>query len=237
MIAETGEVPAFPEVQPFADNWSYLKAELAWLDRVLMRSLAKQRQNNQEIDRVAKSAADRSTSHWWKGFIAIDPSKGGSLAPKNTPQIIHPLGRYGDRLEVNRAQNIHLAIPTLCDRLELGHFERDLLILCLAPEISRRYERIYTFLNNDETNCRQPTVDLALRLFCRSDAEWRNARSTLSATSPLIKRKIIQLYLPASGTSRSLLAKAMLLSEKAATYLLSEDISIETVLPKPRKRK
>ena len=44
MIAETGEVPAFPEVQPFADNWSYLKAELAWLDRVLMRSLAKQRQ-------------------------------------------------------------------------------------------------------------------------------------------------------------------------------------------------
>ncbi len=237
MIAETGEVPAFPEVQPFADNWSYLKAELAWLDRVLMRSLAKQRQNNQEVDRVAKSAADRATSHWWKGFIAIDPSKGGSLAPKNLPQIAHPLGRYGDRLEVNRAQNVRLAIPTLCDRLELGHFERDLLILCLAPEISRRYERIYTFLNNDETNCRQPTVDLALRLFCRSDAEWRNARSKLSATSPLIKRKIIQLYLPTNSSARSLLSKAMLLSEKAATYLLSEDIPIETVLPKPRKRK
>ena len=63
MIAETGEVPTFPDVQPFADNWSYLKAELAWLDRVLMRSLSKQRQSNQEIDRVAKSPADRSTSH------------------------------------------------------------------------------------------------------------------------------------------------------------------------------
>jgi hypothetical protein len=237
MIAETGEVPAFPEVQPFADNWSYLKAELAWLDRVLMRSLAKQRQNNQEVDRVAKSAADRATNHWWKGFIAIDPSKGGSLAPKNPLQIIHPLGRYGDRIEASRAQNICLAIPTLCDRLELGAFERDLLILCLAPEISRRYERIYTFLNNDETNCRQPTVDLALRLFCRSDAEWRSARSTLSATSPLIKRKIIQLYLPTTSTARALLSKAILLGEKAATYLLSEDIPIETVLPKPRKRK
>ena len=237
MIAETGEVPAFPEVQPFADNWSYLKAELAWLDRILMRALAKQRQNNQEVDRVAKSAADRATSHWWKGFIAIDPSKGGSLAPKQLPQAIHPLGRYGDRLVASRENNILLAIPTLCDRLELGHFERDLLILCLAPEISRRYERIYTFLNNDETNSRQPTVDLALRLFCRSDAEWRNARSTLSPTSPLIKRKIIQLYLPTNSSARSQLAKAMLLSEKAATYLLSEDIPIETVLPKPRKRK
>jgi hypothetical protein len=237
MIAETGEAHAFPEVQPFTDNWSYLKAELAWLDRVLMRSLAKQRQNNQEVDRVSKSAADRATSHWWKGFIAIDPSKGGSIAPKTPPQIPHPLGRYGDRLVASHENNIHLAIPTLCDRLELGHFERDLLILCLAPEISRRYERIYTFLNNDETNCRQPTIDLALRLFCRSDAEWRNARNTLSAQSPLIKRKIIQLYLPTNSSARSLLSKAMLLSEKAANYLLSEDLPIETVIPKPRIRK
>ena len=234
MISETGEVTAFPEVQPFADNWSYLKAELAWLDRVLMRSLAKQRQTNQEVDRVAKSDADRATSHWWKGFIAIDPSKGGGQVPKHSPQIPHPLGRYGDRLEASH--NIRLAIPTLCDRLELGHFERDLLILCLAPEISRRYERLYEFLNNDNTNSKHPTVDLALRLFCRSDAEWRNARSTLSAQSPLIKRKIIQLYLPTNSTARSLLSKAMILSEKAATYLLSEDLPIEAIVPKPRKK-
>ncbi|WP_271255146.1 hypothetical protein [Pseudanabaena sp. Chao 1811] len=236
MIAETGEVPTFPDVQPFADNWSYLKAELAWLDRVLMRSLSKQRQTNQEVDRVAKSTIDRSTSHWWKGFIAIDPSKGGSLVPNHPPQIHHPLGRYGDRLEASQHHNIRLAIPTLCDRLELGHFERDLLILCLAPEISRRYERLFTFLNNDDTNCRQPTVDLALRLFCRSDAEWRNARSKLSTTAPLIKRKILKLYLPDHSTARSLLSKAMLLSDKAVTYLLSEDLPIETIIPKPRKR-
>jgi hypothetical protein len=237
MIAETGEVPTFPKVPPFADNWSYLKAELAWLDRVLMRSLAKQRQSNQEIDRVAKSAADRATSHWWKGFIAIDPSKGGSVAPKHPPQVTHPLGRYGDRLEASHDHNIRLAIPTLCDRLELGQFERDLLILCLAPEISRRYERIYTLLNNDETNCRQPTVDLALRLFCCSDAEWHNARNTLSPQAPLIKRKIIQLYLPTNSTARSLLSKALLLSDKAVNYLLSEDLPIEAIVPKPRTKK
>ena len=236
MIAEIGEVPALPTIQPFVDNWSYLKAELAWLDRVLMRSLAKQRQANHEIDRVAKSPADRSTSHWWKGFIAIDPSKGGSLAPQSPP-LPHRLGRYGDRLEISHSQNIRLAIPTLCDRLELGQFERDLLILCLAPEISRRYEKLYAFLNNDETSDKQPTVDLAFRLFCRSDAEWRSARSKLSTTSPLIKRKIIQLYAPPNSTARSLLSKAMLLSEKAATYLLSEDLPIEAIVPKARSLK
>ena len=237
MIPETGEVPTFPDVQPFADNWSYLKAELAWLDRVLMRSLAKQKQNNQEVDRVARSNVDRATSHWWKGFMAIDPSKGGSVSPPHPTPINHPLGRYGDRLEASHRQNIRLAIPTLCDRLELSHFERDLLILCLAPEISRRYEKLYGFLNNDETNSKQPTVDLALRLFCRSDADWREARSKFSTTAPLIKRKIIQLYLPTNSTARSLLAKAMLLSEKAVNYLLSEDLQIEAIVPKTRTKK
>lgn len=235
MISETGEVPALPKAQPFADNWSYLKAELAWLDRILMRSLSKQRQSNQEIERVARNAADRATSHWWKGFIAIDPTKGGSVAPK--APIVHPLGRYGDRIQASQEQNIRLAIPTLCDRLELGLFERDLLVLCLAPEISRRYEKLYSFLNNDETNCRQPTVDLALRLFCRSDAEWRDARNSLCTTSPLIKRKIIQLYLPTNSTARSQISKAMVISEKAANYLLSEDLSIDTVISPPRTRK
>ncbi len=236
MIAESGEALVFPDVQPFADNWSYLKAELAWLDRVIMRSLSKQRQTNQDVERVARSAADRSTSHWWKGFIAIDPAKGGSQVPKNVPQINHPLGRYGHRIEVSRAQNIRLALPDLIDRLELGHFERDLLILGLAPEISRRYEKLYAFLNNDETNCKQPTVDLALRLFCRSDADWRDARSKLSPQSPLIKRKIIQLYHLPNSTSRSLLAKAMLISEKVVNYLLSEDMPIEAIFPKSRAR-
>lgn len=237
MIAESDEVPALPEIQPFTDNWSYLKAELAWLDRVLMRALAKQRQSNQEVDRVAKSAIDRSTSHWWKGFIAIDPSKGGSTVPKQVPQSHHPLGRYGARLAASRDRDIRLSIPTLCDRLELGDFERDLLILCLAPEISRRYERIYDFLNNDNANCKQPTVDLALRLFCHSDADWRKARASFSSTSPLIKRKIIQLYLSPTNTSRSLLAKVMTISEKAANYCLSEDLSIDTIIPKPRTKR
>ncbi|MDX2254364.1 MAG: hypothetical protein NW214_02510 [Pseudanabaenaceae cyanobacterium bins.39] len=222
---------------PFNDNWSYLKAELAWLDRLLMRSLAKQRQDQKEIDRVAKSNADRSSSHWWKGFLSLDPSKGGSMAPKSIAAAPHPLGRYGARIEASRHQNIRLAIPDLCDRLKLGAFERDVLILCLAPEISRRYDRLYLFLNNDDTQCKQPTVDLAMRLFCRSDAEWRIAREKFASQSPLIKRKILQLYTPTNSTARSLLSQGMFLSEKSVSFMLSEDMPIEKLIPKSRAKK
>ncbi len=229
--------PSESSIKPFADNWTYLKAELAWLDRVLMRAMARQRQSNQEIDRVARSAADKATSHWWKGFITLDPAKGGSqLKPESASQPVHILGRYGDRIAVSLAQGIPLAIPTLCQRLSLDKFERDLLVLCLAPEISRRYEKLYAFLNNDDSNCKQPTVDLALRLFCRSDAEWRVARTTLHPTAPLVKTKILEL-LPSLSSARSMLARPLQLQDNAIDYLLSEDMSIDKIVPKPRVRK
>jgi hypothetical protein len=227
-----------PRVAPFPDNWSYLKAELAWLDRVLMRAMAKHRQSEREIARVAHSAADKVTSHWWKGFINLDPSKGGSkVSHDHDGQVyVHPLGRYGERIAESVEHGTVLTIPTLCQHLGLGKFERDLIVLCLAPEISRRYEKLYSFLISDEGNCCQPTVDLALRLFCRSDLEWRIARNTLLPTSPLLKNKILEIYI-GNTTARSLLSRSMQLSDKIVTYLLSDDISLSSVLPKPRKRR
>jgi len=227
-------------IPKFADNWSYLKAELTWLDRVIMRAIAKQRQLNREIDRIARSEVDKATSHWWKGFITLDPPNGGKQMP-HVPQIA-PIPqksteapRYADRIAASQEQAINLTIPTLSDRLKLDKFERDLLVLCLAPEINRRYEKLYVVLNNDDSSCRQPTVDLALRLFCRSDAEWRNARSLFSPKSSLIKTKIIEIC-PPHTSAQSLIARSLRLSDRSVDYLLSEDQAIESILPKPRKR-
>ncbi|WP_019502171.1 hypothetical protein [Pseudanabaena sp. PCC 6802] len=231
-----------PKVALFQDNWSYLKAELAWLDRVLMRAMAKHRQSDREVSRVARSAADKATSHWWQGFINLDPAKGGSqvsndLNMQTNAQVYgHPLGRYGDRIAASIEHGIVLNAPTLCQQLGLGKFERDLIILCLAPEISRRYEKLYAFLNGDDDNCRQPTVDLALRLFCRSDLEWRASRNTLQPKAPLLKNKILEIH-ESNTTARSLLSKSLQLSGKFVTYLLSDDIPLSAVLPKPRKRR
>ncbi len=220
----------------FPDNWSYLKAELAWLDRILVRAIAKQRQVSKEVNRVARSEADQASSHWWKGFITLDPANGGRQVPPESTLCLHPLGRYGDRIVQTQAQAIKLSIPDLCLRLDLGKFERDLLVLLIAPEISRRYERLYAFLNNDEANGRQPTVDLALRLFCRSDLEWRRARTALLPSSPLIKSKVIEISL-GNTTARSLLSRSLQLTDKAVNYLITEDLPLEAVLPKPRKKK
>lgn len=222
-------------INKFADNWSYLKAELAWLDRVIMRAIAKQKQLSKEIDRISRSEVDKATSHWWKGFITLDPPNGGrQVPPKSSPELC-ALIRYGDRIAGSQSQSINLMIPTLCDRLKLGKFERDLLVLCLAPEVNRRYEKLYAVLNNDESNCRQPTIDLALRLFCRSDAEWRLARTSLLPKSPLIKAKIIEILSPHTS-AQSLISRSIRLSDRSVDYLLSENQAIESILPRSRKK-
>jgi len=59
------------KIAAFADNWAYLKTELAWLDRLLMVAVARQKRDLQELDDFALSSEDRVTSHWWKGIISL----------------------------------------------------------------------------------------------------------------------------------------------------------------------
>ncbi|MEI6428347.1 MAG: hypothetical protein WCO45_08155 [Pseudanabaena sp. ELA607] len=219
--------------EPFADNWSYLRAELAWLDRVLMRASAKQQQTQRDVARVAHRPGDQATSHWWQGLLMGDPSQGGSLPPAPVMHN-HPLGRFGEKIALNLSQKIPLAIPLLCERLDLGQFERNVLLLCLAPEISRRYEKIYHFLNGDGQN--QPTVDLCLRLFCHSDHQWRECRQVFTSKAPLIKRQIIQMEAPINSSSRTLLGQILILPEKTATYCLNDDVPLSTIVPKTRQK-
>ena len=219
--------------EPFADNWSYLRAELAWLDRVLMRASAKQQQTQKEVARVAKRPGDQATSYWWQGLLMGDPSQGGSLPPAPVMHN-HPLGRFGEKIAVNFSDKIPLGIPLLCERLGVGQFERNVLLLCLAPEISRRYEKIYAFLNGDGQN--QPTVDLCLRLFCHNDHPWRECRQAFTSKAPLIKRHIVEMEPPVNSSSRTLLAQVLFLPEKIATYCLSDHGSLSAIVPKPRQK-
>lgn len=74
---------------------------------------------------------------------------------------------------------IDLPLSLLCSRLRLTAWERRLLVLCLAAEHSRKYEKWFAYFNDDAT-CRMPTPDLALRLLCDAAGEQSRARRHLS---------------------------------------------------------
>ncbi len=214
------------QAEPFLDNWTYLKVELNWLERLLLIAVARQRKETKEIDRVAKTAADRATSHWWKGMVSLEgtPSydspverrKSNSSEPKTSyPQQIEA------RIRSSQQNGIALALPELCDRFSLSPFEKNLILMGLAPEVHRRYAQLYGYLQGKESERSDlPNVDLALRLFCRTDPEWRAARSSLTASSPLIQNQLIELLSP----DAPLLNRAIKLSDRLVDRLLSDSV-------------
>jgi hypothetical protein len=185
----------------FVNNWSYLKTELNWLDRVLMVAVARQRQDTKQLDRLIQSRADRISSHWWKGVVSLDgtasydehrKSSGSTGAKGNYQQQLDA------RIQISQTNGVVLALPALRDRLNLSIVEKNIILMSLAPEVNRRYARIYRYLQGEDTaRTDLPTVDLVLRLLCRNDGEWRKARRYLIADSVLMQRNLLTL-LPAS---------------------------------------
>ncbi|NJL48424.1 MAG: hypothetical protein HC929_14315 [Leptolyngbyaceae cyanobacterium SM2_5_2] len=213
-----------PNPSPFADNWAYLRAELAWLDRLLMVAVSRQKREIQDIDDFALSAQDRVTSHWWKGIITLNGQPGYDHArPPQTNQ-----GRNAShtqqieaRIQASQQQGIVLALPQLRDQLELSPFEKNVILMALAPEINQRFGRLYGYLqyHHDESEWDLPTVDLCLRLLCRNDQEWRQARPLIAPDSRLVHLGLVEW---ASTEDTTLLSRHLRLTEPLTTYLLAE---------------
>jgi hypothetical protein len=207
--------------QPFANNWAYLKTELRWLDRLLMLAVSRQRREDKAVNRVAQTTADRVTSHWWKGIIAIDGGIQDSSPYK--PPTPMTSGSYGEQLEakiqISQQRGIVLALPALRDRFGLTVFEKNMILLAIAPEINRRYGRLYDFLQNETGELEDlPTVDLCLRLLCANDQAWQQGRSRLIAEDSLMAYGILESI----GDDGTLLSQQVKVVEPLVNYLLSE---------------
>ncbi|MBW4422811.1 MAG: ATP-binding protein [Myxacorys californica WJT36-NPBG1] len=210
--------------EPFLDNWTYLKVELNWLEKLLLMTVARQRKDLKEVERVAQTKADRVTSHWWKGIVSLEGNASYDTPParKKADSEGHPetyQQQMKARMQASRDRGIKLALPILCDRFDLSAFEKNVLLLGLAPEVHRRYAQLYGYLQTGRECQDLPTVDLALRLFCRNDGEWRVARSQLTEAGALIRHQLIELD---DELPLPLLSRTLKVADEWVDYLLSE---------------
>lgn len=219
-------------VKPFENNWAYLKTELRWLDRLLMLAVARKRQEDKSTNRVSTATVDQVTSHWWKGIITvnrgIDDREGPP--PKRPPQAAQQVS-YGQQLQLRiracQQAGIVLALPLLRDRLQLSEVEKNIVLMAIAPEINRRYGRLYDYLQEDEGELADlPTVDLCLRLLCRNDHDWQQARARLTARESLVNRGLLEWIGEEDGT---LLSQQVRVSDALANFLLADHPTAATL--------
>ena len=228
--------------KPFADNWAYIKTELQWLDRLLLLAVGRHKRDRKETEQASRSQRDRITRHWWKGIVSLEGTPryddirpaaeseaaglvGGSsrASSSGSAKAVGYQQTLEQRIKLTHEQGVLLALPALRDRLNLTLFEKNLVLLGLAPEVNRRYARLYSYLQDNEAT-QLPQLDLALKLLCRNDQEWQAARMRLTSESPLVEAGLVNFIAP---SNRPLLMHSIQLSPGLVNYALAKPVQRE----------
>jgi AAA+ superfamily predicted ATPase len=123
------------------------------------------------------------------------------------------------RVSSSEKQGIDLPVRRIASDFGLARLEIDFLLICLAPEVDARYEKLYAYLQDDITR-KLPTPSIIMDILAGSPAERMEVRKALSPDSPLIRHGLIS-YLPAShGYNQTFLSCPLRIDERIAGFLL-----------------
>jgi hypothetical protein len=89
------------------------------------------------------------------------------------------------------------ALDTLAARFGLTSFERDLILLCLAPELDPGFERLYAYIQDDATR-KYATPYLAWSALANFESA-ESGRASLHPASPLRRWRLVTLEAVYSG--------------------------------------
>jgi ATP-dependent 26S proteasome regulatory subunit len=115
--------------------------------------------------------------------------------------------------EALRGRGTVLPLDNLVRLFQLSAFERNVLLLCAAPELDSSFERLYGYVQDDATR-RYATPELALSLFAHSEEERAEAWERFQSQAPLRC-----FCLTAAAEPASLASLPLRLSERIAVYL------------------
>jgi hypothetical protein len=92
--------------------------------------------------------------------------------------------RIAEKKVASLREGIVLRLERLKELFQLSSFEVDALLICLAPELDLRYEKLYAYLQDDVTK-KRPSIGLVLDLLSPSFEAKLAARQAFAPTAPL----------------------------------------------------
>lgn len=116
-----------------------------------------------------------------------------------------------------KGQNLHLEI--LRHTFGLCPFEMDAFLLCLAPSIDLRYEKIYGFLHNDVT-CRQASISLILDILAEPGGGRLQYLTHFEEGAPLLKYHLIEQVIDPKKSPGSFLSQPFTVDKTVVDWLV-----------------
>lgn len=210
-----------PEAVAYRDTYEHLADELRRLDLVIALRVAAFRRM---IDaRRAVASQQLYISHEEVDTLLLPSLPTNEDTPDITAiraRLVEIEREIEERGRKSQEQGIFLGLPGVARLFGLSPFELEIVVICLAPELDRKYDRLYAYLQDDITR-KKPSVDLALELLCEEQSDRWRGRVLFSDHAPLLRGGILSITDdPNSPSGSSGLARFLTLDSRILDFIL-----------------
>jgi ATPase family associated with various cellular activities (AAA) len=210
--------------QPYAHHLEHLQDELRRLDLLIrLRAATLPRYGDPRADsQLTRTAVITGEEVDWLLGLTHEPIGTPDTAPDH-PALVALSAEIAERVDRTRQAGVVLPLPRLGQFFGLSSWELQAIVICLAPELRRRYDRLYAYLQDDITR-KRPSVDLVLDLLCDSEIERWQAQRLLAEGSSLIRAGLLETlddpYSPSGSTG---LARFLRLDPQIRGFVLGDN--------------
>jgi len=205
----------------------HLEAEMVRLDVLLHCEIWRWQMAGQDPDDAFRGQYvpdDQATALLRRPF-GTSWGQSVTLKPEERQAYANALARVEQLVqslvEVAHDQGRTLRLDYLATAFGLDRFDLDTLLICLAPTLDLRYEKLCGYLQDDVTR-KRPSVNLVLNLLCEPGAERLLKLSHFADDAPLFKHHILELVSEPGPGKPPLLSQTLVVDEAIVSWLLGE---------------
>ncbi|MBC7812088.1 MAG: ATP-binding protein [Burkholderiales bacterium] len=188
------------------DSLSHLQISLARIDELIRAAVAR------------AQAAGHDPTDALRGLVIGDDEIQGHLNRSPMSGLWADDNQYS--LSLTEADT-DLPFLQLTRAFDLSLVDSYILLLSLAPELDRRYERLYAFLQDDVSQ-RRPTVNLLMNILGTDTVERFAVWERLGPNSPLRTHHLIECSADAGRSDAVFLANYIKVDNRVVSYLLGD---------------
>jgi hypothetical protein len=203
--------------RPYSSIREHLHDELSWLDRTLEHAVGQFTRPTRPVEFEQFGGLILGET---EVLDELHAPAGRSLRPNGSAAAAWEGERrqIDDRIAATREAGQYIPIMYLGDVLRWRTFEHQCLLLALAPEVDRKYERVFGYLHDDVTR-KMPTVELALALFCDGDEDRLSGLEAFHSGAMWRRYAILEVVDPPDGP-HALLSRRLKLDDRIVQFLL-----------------
>ena len=206
-------------------NLKHIYAELRRIDLLIQHEVRRWQLAGQDFtdafrglhvsDAEAERLIERPPGASWGQTVLLPPDEERAFARAQTEAIAQLQAILSSVQQQGRVTRLQY----LVDTFELDRYALDIFLLCLAPALDLRYERLYAYLQDDVTR-KQPTVNLILNLLGQPGLERLSLLTCFTDESPLFKYRLLERGVEPGAVSSPTLNTILSIDPTVVSWLL-----------------